>query len=207
MQARNTRRRRRVVASIHPPPFGAAVVYNKVYRFQANAAVTQIPITMTNLLDMLAVATTATTATRLCASMRLRKVSLWGPPASTLVPVTVALEFNTGAAATGLGSPSTLRSDTSVGATEPAHVVGRPPANGLAGMWFAGGGTTQLMLITGPINTIVDVEVQYVLQNGEAPVALAAAPVGATAGEVFVRALDGVAAATTQLPPLSYRTY
>lgn len=189
----------------HPPPFQAAYVVGKVLRFKSNAAMSGLAISAVNLLDLLCMADTTTSAFRLMSSVLLRKVEIWGPMASDLSPVTVSAEFQTDAS-TGIGGSNALKSDTSMGSTRCAYVGFKPRTNSLASLWQGRASVQSLMKLSGPTGSIVDVHLTFVLQNGETPLAVANALVAATVGTVYCRGLDGVAAATTVLPPLSYAT-
>lgn len=188
-----------------PPPFQASVIVGKVLRFKATSALVNLVITGVDLLDLWCMADTTVSAFRLMSSVKLRKVEMWGPMASDLVPVTVSCEFNTDPS-TGIGGSNGLKSDTSMGSTRAAYLSFKPRDNSVAASWLARGCTSNVMTLNGPINTIVDVHLTSILQNGEAPLAVANALVAATVGTVYLRGLDGVAAATTQLPPVSYAT-
>lgn len=179
-----------------------AFTLKKLLRFQANAAFSAQTITYVNLLDLLCVATDATTLKRLCVAVRLKRVAIWGPPASSLVPVTVSIEY--AASAGPIGGSTQLRSDTSMGATEPAYVTFVPPASTSMSMWQGASATGAAMIINGPVNSIIDVEMELVLQNGEAAVSCVTAASGATAGTVYCRGLDALASASTVFPPVSY---
>jgi len=191
----------------HPGQFQAAFVVTKTMRFQASSALTaaNATITTTNLLDMLCMAVSAVAADRLFVSFKLNSVTLWGPMASNLVPVTTSIEYHTDATAS-VGSPNRLKSDTSIGSTTCAYTTFRPPRLSLASFWQGESATNALFTLTGPVNTIVDINITFVLQNGEPPVAVANALVGATVGIIYCRGLDGLAAAGTVLPPVSYTT-
>lgn len=187
------------------PEFQAAIVVGKVLRFQANAAFSGVVFTAVQLQDLLCMATTTTTASRLAASMKIKKICLWGPMSSTLAPVTVSLEYASDTSA-GFGTPNKLMSDTSMGTSHPAYVCGAPPKNSLPDMWHSRISASNLFTISGPVNTVIDVHLTYVLQNGETPVAVTSAVVGATVGTVYCRGLDALASAATVFPPLSYTT-
>lgn len=187
-----------------PPAFTAAIVVRKTFRFQSNAAFTATNVTAVNLLDLLCMADTAVTAYRLASAVRVRRVSLWAPMSSSLAPVTASVEWAGYAVAT-VGAPPITKSDTSMG-YRPAYVTDSPPTNSIAGMWQGRASTSNLMQIAGPINTVIDVDLEFVLQNGEPPLAVANAPAGATVGTVYLRGLDGLAAAATVFPAISYNT-
>ncbi len=188
----------------HPTPFNAAVVVKKTLRFKANAAV-NVNVTSVGVLDMLCMADTATTAQRLFSSVRLDSVEVWSPMASDLVPVTCSVEFQA-PSATSIGSPNFLHSDTSMGSDHCAHLRTSPSPSSIASMWQSRTATNTLFTLVCPANSIVDVHLTLCLQNGEPATAVTGAPVGATVGTVYCRGLDGAAAASTVLPPVSYAT-
>ncbi len=176
----------------------------KTLRFQANAAFSATTITYVNLLDLLCMADSATTLKRLGVACRLRRLSIWGPMASDLKPVTVSVEY--AASAGPIGGSTQLRSDTSMGSTEPAYVTYAPPPQSAQAMWQGASATGAAAIISGPINSIIDLEMDLMLQNGEAAVACTSAASGATAGTVYCRGLDALASASTVFPPVSYAT-
>ena len=189
--------------SFAPPPFSAAIVWGKTLRFRSSSALTSQAVTASNLLDLLVMATTTTAVNRLCSAVRLTQVEVWGPMAADLVPVTVSVEYNTDAA-TGISGSNKLRSDTSMGADRCAHVRYRPPMGTVASFWQGVSSSQRLFLLSCPANSIVDIQLTLVLQNGEAATAAANAAVAATVGTVYCRGLDGLATASSVLPPVSY---
>lgn len=191
------------LGALAPPPFSASITFGRTLRFRASSALSSQAITASNLLDLLVMATTTTAVNRIISSIRLDRVEVWGPMASDLVPVTVAVEYNTDSA-TGLASSNKLRSDTSMGADHCAHVRYRPPVGTLASFWQGPASSQRLFLLTCPTNSIVDIQVVMVVQNGETPVAAANAAVAATVGAIYCRGLDGLATAGSVLPPVSY---
>lgn len=191
-------------SSSHPDAFQAAVVVTKTLRFQSNAAF-NTTFQANNWLDLLCMADTAVTAQRLFSSMKVHSIKMWGPMASTLVPVSVSCEFHTDAIV-GVGAPNKITSDTSMGSNSCAYLHCGPPANSLAAMWQSRAANQPLVTLTGPVNTVIDVSLSLCLQNGEAALAVANALVGATVGTVYCRGLDAIAAAGTVFPPTSYAT-
>lgn len=190
-------------ANGHPPQFDAAVEVRKTFRYKATGAGTDVSITAAGLLDGLCMAATTTSAYRLLVALKIEKVEMWGPMASDLVPVTVSCEYNTDAS-TGFGQRTSLWSDTSMGSADPAHVIARPPSQSLASMWQSRAGASQLCLLNFPVNTLVDITLSVVLQNGESPLAVTQAVAGATVGKVYLRALD--VNGSGLLVPVSYPT-
>jgi hypothetical protein len=202
---RGSRRSAQTLRIPHPPPFQAAYQVTKTLRFQSTAALTQATATITfqNLLDLMCVADTAVSAYRLFSSVRLNSVKIWGPPAAALAPVTVSVEFQANASAS-IAGPNRLKSDTSIGSTSGAFVMARPPEGSISSFWGGQTSASAVFSLTGPINSIVDINITLLLQNGEPPKLVTSAPVGAIVGTVYCRGLDALTA--TILPPVSYTT-
>jgi hypothetical protein len=176
----------------HPPQFDAAIHFTQKFRFQASAALVNAQISSATLLSMLCCVTTATTAAPLCTAVRIRRVSIWGPPAQDLTPVTVSIEFTQFNTAGQVGNRPRVYSDTSVGATRVAAVSAKPEKNSAADMWqlrsqLTTGGAS--LLINGPVNSLVDIDLEYVVQNGETPPA-SVPTTGAVVGTVAVNEPD-----------------
>jgi len=187
--------------------FQASIQIAQTFRFQAKAAFLNTAIFLQALFDMLNVAETAVTATQLLQSLKFKEIRMWGPPASSLIPVTVSVEFpsiNGGAAISG---PTRVWSDTSIGATEVAFVQRKPVKGSYQSFWQAPDpAATGFLTISGPANTVIEIQILGVLLLGGGVTAVANAPVGAVPGQIYVRGLDGLAAAGTNFPPLSYPT-
>lgn len=193
-----------------PPAFNATIVFRKKFRFQANSAAANQPTYLTDLKDLLCFATGSTAAYELASGVRLRRVQIWGPMASNLTPVTAAVEFPPLAVA--VGQPSMITSDTSMGATRAAYVNARPKPQSFAGNWLPSAGlsgatTTPVMYLTYPTGAVVDVDLDFVLQNAESPQAVNATVSAATVGKIYVRGLDEIATSgSPTLVPVGYPT-
>ncbi len=180
----------------------AAILSTHKFRFQANAPLVDLNVGSADLIDMLATALTATTAASLINALRLKRVSIWAPPAQDLVPVTCSVEF-TNNAASGLGQRPRVFSDTSVGATRVASVSVAPPPGSGAAMWQNrfGTGTSVTsglnIILNGPENSIVDFDLELVLQNNDA-FNNAIVTTGAFPGRLYCRSID------TALIPVSF---
>jgi hypothetical protein len=200
--------------SLAVPPFNATFTAGKRLRFEASGAGT-VPVTVQDLFDLFCMATSAIAAYRLFSGVRVRKVQAWGPMPASLVPTTVALEWaNATNVAMSIGGPNRIVSDTSMGATRAAFVSGRPPAGSLASFWLSGvtpssGVSPTVFTLNLPSNTIVDLTLDFVLQNdldgaSQQPQAVSAAVAGASTGEIYLRKLDSNGAGL--LVPVSYVT-
>jgi len=121
---------------------------------------------------------------------------------ASLTPVTVAIEYLT--SGNFLGQPSKIKSDTSMGATRAAYVQFAPPPKSLLENWVPFNSAANLISLSFPANSIVDVEFDFVIQNGETPIAVGAAVLAATVGRVYCRPLDSNGSGL--LVPVSYPT-
>jgi len=187
-----------------PPQFVATVRFPHRARFQCATGVTTLNITRAILLNLLFVAKTSSTATRLLSGIRLKSISLWavqtGQSASEqLVACTTSVEW------TSTNGPSTIVSDSSMSVL-PAYVQTSPPRNSLASFWsLTGNNETDVLAILSLVDrSVIDITFESVIQNGETPTALS--PTTAmTAGSVYMSYLDGVAGAG-KIPATSYNT-
>jgi hypothetical protein len=195
-EGRSRRQRRRQSSSpSQPPKYDATVICHQKFRFQASAAMVNEVIGTTNLLSLLQMAVSTTSGQALFTGVRLRRVSVWGPPAADLVPVTVSVEYASGSSGFGIGNRPQIHADTSVGATRVAAVSAAPDKDSAADMWqnrtSSAISNGAVFILNGPINSIVDVDLDLVLQNGETASG-ASTSSGLTVGLVYCRPLDGV---------------
>jgi len=187
----------------HPPSFQSTFQVAKVLRFIASAALVNVDISFVDLLDLVVMATSATAGYQLFSAFKLGKVSIWGPMAAALTPVTASIEYSPIGTA-GIGGPQRIWSDTSMGATEAAYVSKAPPKESAQSKWQTDNAGTAFFRLNGPIGSIVDLAITYVMQNGQTPQVASTVLAGATVGQIYVRALDSNGA--TLLTPVSYPT-
>jgi len=183
----------RVERMEHPPQInGYEITHNKRLRFTATAA-SSTAITFADLLDTVLIATTAVQGFDLFDLVRIEYVEVWGILAQG-APSSVSVVFTT---ATGDRS---IHTDTSLG-VKPAYVRARPSDKSLASFWqvFAAGAAFQLQC---PAGSIIDVSLSFRTAETFAPQAAQNALVGATAGDIYYRGLDGLAIAGTNFPPI-----
>jgi len=200
---------KRYMGSPQPPQFNAAPTFRHRFRYMSSAALVNVNVTSALLMPRIVMALTATTTVGLFNAFRIRSVEMWGPPAATLAPVTVSVEFETPSANAGFGTKRRLESDTSVGATRVAHVFSRPLPDTPAAAWQNSVAATTTtngagFILNGPTNTIVDVVLDLTLQNGDTPFT-GPAGVAAVPGTLYYNDLDGSIAgllAPVSGPPL-----
>lgn len=176
----------------HPPQLNAyQVTHSTTLRFTVSSAVLNTGVTNENILDAMLVATSTTAGYQLFDAFKIKAVELWSN-AMVGTPSTVEVQFveNTG--------DVRVVTDTSLG-VKPAYVHARPSKLSLASFWNITGGNN-LFVFTAPAGSIIDLHCVFRTSTA-APTALANALVGANAGEFYFRGLDGLAIASTNLPP------
>jgi len=193
---------------IHPPQLTPDIQFRKTFRFKASAAKNG-SFSDVDLFNMLVLASSTTNCWRLLTGIRIRKLEIWAPMLSDLVPVTVTAEFS-GVSTTNVssvGGPRRMHSDTSMGSNCPAHIVAKPDPGSLAAFWFnylnVIATATPICSLVISINSIIDLTVDCVVSNNET-VASVIVIAGATVGQVYLRALDSTGA--NVLVPTDYRT-
>jgi len=179
----------------HPPQLPSYGITRDVrLRFQAIAAAAT-NITFQNLLDTVLVLTGATTAADLFEAVRVNSVELWAI-AALGTPVTVILAFD--GTTVGAAGDQRTHTDTSMG-VEPAHVRAQPDKLTQAGQFQASSANIAFLLDV-PAGTVIDVSMTLRQPVLGVVVASQNAPVGATAGAIAYRGLDGKTTTLTNYP-------
>jgi hypothetical protein len=165
-------------------------------RFTVTAAVVRTQLTILNFLETILLATTATVPFRVFDALKIRSIKVWSA-AALGTPTTVAVVF-LGNGQNGAADRK-IFTDTSLG-VKPAFVNAIPDSGSSLRLWQ---GSTSNMLIefTAPAGSIIDVVMD--LRNDNTAAAATNGSAGATVGGIFYRGLDGLAAATTNFPPVS----
>jgi len=156
------------------------------FRFKAIGAAVAYPVTRAQLLNLIQVATSATTSARVIGAARLKRVRVWSPiDVTAFAPQTISVEW------AGPYSPSSIHSASSEGLV-PAKLISRPPM-GMNPSWWAISGSNEtdvLFKITCPQSSIIDVDVALKLVDDEGAVA-GDYLTGLTLGKVYFGYLDG----------------
>jgi len=199
------RKTRAAGAGLNPPTFNASKTISSRYRFESSSALVKVQITAEAVLDLLCMATGTTAAYQLCSSARVKSVKIWGPMASDLKPVTVAVEYVAYQGGGTTGSPTSRMSDTSMGSARAASVSFPPPPGSLASLWLSSvTAATPIFQLDGPANSVIDLVLEQQIRNDEGPQAVHTTVAGATVGTVYVRALDSDG--SSLIVPVSYPT-
>jgi hypothetical protein len=177
-----------------PPPFVSTLSFKHKFRFYSATAVSSLPITRLNMLNLYLNTPTATSSVRILAAVRLLSVEAWSPPAS--LPSTTELDIEW----VGSYAPSTIKSDSSMGVL-PAHIHTSPPKDSSAAWWSIVGSneSEQLLLLTAAAETVWDVYCELRFVENEGPSA-GDVPAGATPSKIYFNYLDGIT--TTKLAPV-----
>ncbi len=189
---------RRSVATALIPQLRTNIIVNHRYRFLASSALNAVGIDPSQILGAIGgVCTVANTTLALLAKcVRLKSIEIWSPTATSTTGVTCSVEW------LSTNSPSIEVSDTSINVSEPAHIKTVPPAMALAGFW-QGFSSTDIFIITCPGGSVVDISVQYVLNDQSTASSTATIATG-TLGRQYYLALDGPT--TNLLVPVSLST-
>jgi hypothetical protein len=163
-------------------------------RYITNAAVT-LNITFQNLLDAYLVASTAVQGHQVFQTVKIRRVRCW---AAAALGAATAVEVEFSGLTAGITGDQVIHTDTSMG-IQPAYVSARPSRRCLASEFQLSSAATAVT-IRGPSGMVIDMELTY---HGQfvSTTNVANALVGATPGGFYLRGLDGLATAGTQVPP------
>jgi len=186
----------------HPPQFTSSFVMKKRLRFKATAAATTV-LTVSSFGDLWCVAATTTSAYQLAQFVRVKKIEMWGPMASDLVPVTVSCDW-TGSNSPGFFGKSNRVSDTSMGSAECAHISTRPPTGSQVAEFLPASNSATVCSLVYPLGAIIDITYDLVVRDDAAAQSVTGAVAGATVGANYIRSLDSPTA--TNLVPVSYST-
>jgi len=181
----------------HPPQLPSYGITRDVrMRFAANALST-LTVTFQNLLDLILVANSTTTAFDLFESVRVNSVELWSIAALGTQATAILVYDGT---VVGAAGDQKTHTDTSMG-VEPAHVKARPDVMTQAGMFQASSATTAFFLSV-PSGTVIDVSLTFRQPVLGGAVLAQNVLVGATIGALYYRGLDGKTTALTGFPVL-----
>jgi hypothetical protein len=189
----------------NPPQIEASIKTSHRFRFVANGAGgSSATITMYDILDLLCVAISATNAFRICDAVKIKLIEIWGANSAGNASNSVQLEW---LPSNNYGTSET-HNDTAIGLQNIAHISTRPPKGSLIEDWFflaAAGTDVNLFNLNVPQGGVVDIVLQMVLMDSDAGQRVNIAPVGATTGKFYCRALDSATSGAT-LVPVGYDT-
>ena len=173
-----------------PMPFQASITVSKKFRFSVPTATTGFVLNSRDVSAFLtivlgAVGSTSTSASALIDRFKIRRIEVFGPMSQTLAPVTVRLEYLNSSGTQAFSANSKLYSDTSMSSVSAAHLVTAPDPDSLVAKWISGTSTqVELVRFILPANSIVDITIDLVLNDGAQPVGVVLSPAadGGTVG-------------------------
>jgi hypothetical protein len=172
--ARASKRRRQRVAGRgsnslmripHPPTFRSTFELKKKVRFVTTSSSTGVVFTRGNFLNLLLMANSTTTTSRLFEAVKVNRVRIWGPPGIATSPSAYVSNEVSVQWLSNLGK-SSAKSDSSM-SIEPSFVDYRPPRLSLAGFWSLSGEneSEELVELVFPSSAIIDFDLQIVLER------------------------------------------
>lgn len=171
------------------------LVHNCRLRFTSTATAA-VSITFYNLLDTMIIASTATAGWQLFDVVRVRAVEVWAYTSGATVSTTVSFPNQT----SGVSGDNHTVTDTSMG-VQPAYIKAVPAKRSAASLYQSYNAGVAFVLYC-PAASVVDVHLTMRTGlEGGSPTGAAAALVGATAGLIYLRGLDGAATAGTKFAP------
>ncbi len=168
-----------------PPQLRTNVILKHRYRFTSTNASPQTIIDNDVVGIAGAVCSVANSSlSMIAASVKIHSIEIWSPPASQGTAATCSVEW------LSTYSPSIEVSDTTVSVSKPAHVKAQPPPGSAAAFWINPGNVQNIMKITAPVGSIIDVKCTHVLlDTGTAGTSYAVA--AGTLGALYYLPLDG----------------
>jgi len=201
--------RNRNTSRIVIPPYSPSISLTKRFRFaEALGEPFDSAITVPDLLQLLSIQAgtpgTNNYLVSLLSSIRVLKTTVYGPPGQNLEPVTVTVEYV--APTNSFGGRSKIHSGISMGSLG-CSVTAVPDPFTFAGMWLNDPDENDVVMnLSGPPGGIIDLTVEFTLQDNQAvaPYYVATNSVTPLRGRMFIAPLDGILG--NQLLPVDYQT-
>lgn len=189
----------------HIPSFSSNVTVTRKFRFAAQSSAV-VKISNNDILAALGSMCTTGGISGYCLaqSYQLKQIEIWSPIASQGTSATCSIEWTANSSAANFNS-SLQTSDTSINPLSPAHVRVRPPKGSVASFWQEPSASAiNLMSITAPAASIIDLTVKYVLLDDNANRVLTTYTSGvATLGFAYYGYLDNYETNPPVLKPVS----
>lgn len=168
-----------------PPMWRSEPVRSKTSRFKVNSALSNDTFTVEDLVASVVgiYATGSTTSNHLCVAMRLRKIKLWFTATSVGANTEAIIDWNV-STNESLYSPNSSISRSTMSSAEYAYLCASPPKDSLADLWQRSTTTFTLVSLSAPAGAIIDITVDYVLNDSDAAISGPALS-GATSGTIY----------------------
>jgi hypothetical protein len=149
-----------------PRQFQASISKSHRFRFITTAAI-DASVTSVNLAAFQSLVVSSTSVTPLIDRVKIQSVEIFGSMGQSLAPVTVSLEWVNPSGA--FGSSTKIHTDTSMTASSCAYIKCVPDARSISGQWVnVDVANYVLFKMVAPINSIIDIVLQFVLSDGAA---------------------------------------
>jgi hypothetical protein len=135
------------------------------------------------------VATSATAGYHLARAVRLRRIDIYfcATANGTLTEAIVDWSVTTGSL---VYAPNSSKEMATTSTAEMLHLQAYPPQKALSSDWQEANSTTDLVSLTAPVSSIVEIWVDYVLNDSDAAIATSPSLSGATTGTIYHRQLN-----------------
>ncbi len=180
-----------------PPPVNTTIKCTKVFRFQVVTAAVKQVWSDTDLFYLLGVATAANKLSPIFGSVRLKRISMWK---NNLTPPTIAfmaIEYK--GTNPSYGNNSVIHSTNAVPGNQTSHFSSKPPKDTYAGSWLTASGY-QIALITAPVGTLIDLQLEFTLCDDEAPYNDPSVPAALSVGTLYCHSMIYTAAGCSIQP-------
>lgn len=141
------------------------------------------------------IAVLTTSLYAIAATVKLRSIRIWTPPASQGSTATCSVNWFGGPQ-----SPNTAISDTTISVTVPAKISTRPPPKSLASFWVTEATSTDLFDITAPSGSVIDVSLSFIFTDSIVGTSVNSTVVGKSIGQIYYAGLDGTFSSSTFKP-------
>ncbi len=182
------------------PQLRTNVGLRHTFRYRASSALSTVSIQDQQVLAALGTVCTVlnTTVAVLAKTYRFKRIEMWAPVVTNGTPVTLTVEFSQ-----TLG-PNREFSDTAISQNMPAHLKILPSQlKDSTVMFWKTYTSASAMVLSCPAGTIIDIEVEYILDDDAAILPLVSVAAGTLAFLYFL-ALDGPS--TNLLVPVGLQT-
>ncbi len=194
---------------LQPATVDQGMIVRRKVRFSnsnSSAAVINHRLQCRDFADNLCVGTSATTASQLAVSFRIRALKFWISSYASTAPGSFGLQFLVNNTYVTPGGSQRSFSVACVSNSIPAYLEVKPLKTELAGQWLNAFAATpnRLLDLNVGAGTVVlcELDIEYVLNQNQTGQAVSAAVSGASIGQIYTRALDS-ASGTNLWPPVT----
>lgn len=169
-------------------------------RQQVKTAMTLQSFSPNNVSSFVVMATGGTNSQTLFGAIRIRRVKIWVPPVAAAIE-TVSFEWTNLTSTIVSSGPPIPMNSSAMGSSNPSVLTFRPPKGSRADMWLNTGDTVVLFTMSCPVNSLVELDLQCVLDVANQTVQNVTTT-GTTIGDYFQIGLDGLTSASSKFTTL-----